>query len=309
MFSSHFKKAYLVSLTNNFRSFYDDVCEYGNPKSANCIYFIHGLDGSAGQIRFALPAVSRFFNGDIYIKGLYTAEFSCRNRIWEKYTRTNLEKRVATIAADLTALAQQHKTVMVFCSSNGFYDFYAAASKLSAATKASLTLFWVACAPDRFEDTNWEKLFFKLNGFIHQDYRWVALPNSNYLRWFNPEVAYKQASKAQKPHKYFYKHDLESRFFKYGSLWSYFSIASFNDCLSHLIDHATDKLTIPTYVLAAKYDGYWQGKTVLDMQKIIAKYVEKPDILVRPTSHLWVAAPEHVYALLQTALGDEKLRT
>jgi hypothetical protein len=302
MLSEQFKSAYLTSLTNNFRSFYDDVHEYGNPKSSHCIYFIHGTDGAPGQIRFSLPAASRFFNADMYVKGLFTPEFSCRNPIWEKYSVANLEKKVATIINDLNILAQRYSTVMVFCSSNGFYDFYAATAGLSAATKASLKLFWVACAPDRFEDTHWEGLFFRLNGFVHKDCSWVALPNSNYLRWFNPEVPYRYKCRAQKPYKYLYKHDIESRFFMYGSLWSYFSITCFNDCLSYLTNHSNEKLTIPTYVLTAEYDGYWQGKTMSDMRQIMQRYIENPIILSRPTSHLWIAAPEHVYALLQKAL-------
>jgi len=97
---------------------------------------------------------------------------------------------------------------------------------------------------------------------------------------------------------------MESRFFKYGSLWSYFSIGCFNDCLSYLTSHSNDKLDIPAYVMAAEYDGYWQGKTMQDMRKIMERYIEKPVILSHPTSHLWIAAPEHVFALLQNAFGD-----
>lgn len=305
MLARQFKTAYIHSLSNHFRSFYDDVHEYGNPHSTHCIYFIHGIDGAPGQIRFALPAASRFFHTDIYVKGLYTPPFSARNAIWEKYTIANLDTRIAKIVEDLTALAERYGKVMVFCSSNGFYDFYAAASQFNATTRASLTLFWVACAPDRFADTHWEKIFFRLNGHVHQDYRWMALPNSNYLRWLNPEVPYRHRCHAQTPPKYFYKHDMESRFFLYGSLWSYFSIGCFNDCLAHLTSHSTEKLKMPTYVLAAEYDGYWQGKDLASMKEMMGRYIENPIVLSRPTSHLWVAAPEHVYALLQKAFGEK----
>jgi hypothetical protein len=304
MLSDSFKARYLESLSHHFRSFYDDVRHYGSPEAGHCIYFIHGIDGSPGQVRFALPAASRFFKDDVYVQGLHTAEFSCRNPIWEKYTFENLEKRIARIVLDLKALASRHEKVLVFCSSNGFYDFYAAASQLDTATQSSLILFWVACAPDQFDDTLWERAFFKLNGFKHQDYRWVALPNSNYLRWFNPEVPWRHKCTAQTPHKYFYKHDMESRFFIYGSLWSYFSIGCFNDCLIYLTRHSSDRLDIPTYVLAAEYDGYWQGKTLAGMTQIIERYIDNPTILSRPTSHLWIAAPEHVYALLKTAFPN-----
>ncbi|RYF36644.1 MAG: hypothetical protein EOO38_27405, partial [Cytophagaceae bacterium] len=260
--STQFKAAYLTSLTSSFRSFYDDMHEYGNIKANNCIYFIHGIDGSPGQIRFALPAASRFFHLDVYIKGLYTAEFSCRSPIWDKYTRANLDRKVAKITDDLTELALRFGKVSVFCSSNGFYDFYAAYPRLSADTKAALTLCWVACAADHFDDTRWERIFFRLNGFVHGNNRWVALPNNNWLGWLNPEVPYRHRSKAGKPGKCFYKQDMESRFFSHGSLWSYFSLGCFNDCLDYLISQSCEKLTIPTYVLAAEYDGYWKNKTL-----------------------------------------------
>ncbi len=298
-----FKNAYLASLGNSFRSFYDDLHEYGDPKANNCIYFIHGIDGSPGQIRFALPAASRFFHLDIYIKALYTPEFSCLNPIWDKYTKANLDIKVSKITEDLTELATRFGKVMVFCSSNGFYDFYAAFSRLSADTKAALTLCWVACAADHFDDTRWEPIFYKLNGFVHGDNRWVALPNNNWLGWFNREAPYRHRSKAQKPTKHFYKHDIESRFYSHGSLWSYFSLACFNECLAHLISQSRERLTIPTYVLAAEYDGYWKGKTLPERQEIIEKYIERPVMLVRPTSHLWVASPEYVYTLFEEAFA------
>lgn len=300
--------AYQASLTDNFRSFYDDMNEYGNPNSSRCIYFIHGLDGSPGQIRFALPAASRFFHTDMYVRGLLTPEFSCRNLIWEKYSPPNIEKKIKKIVAELTVLAKRYKSVLVFCSSNGFYDFYGAYSLLGDETKAALKLFWVACAPDRFEDTLWEKVFYAINGFTHNGYRWVALPNCNALRGLNPEVPYVHQSLAHKPHKNFYKHDMESRFYIFGALWSYFSIKGFNDCLDYAIGLGKEKIAIPTFVLAAEFDGYWQGKAIHDMHTIIEKYVVSPQVLVRPTSHLWIASPEHVYALLRMALGEPVLR-
>lgn len=304
--SAQFKAAYLASLTSSFRSFYDDMHEYGDIKANNCIYFIHGIDGSPGQVRFALPAASRFFHLDVYIKGLYTPEFSCRSPIWDKYTRANLDRKVAKITEDLTKLASRFGKVSVFCSSNGFYDFYAAYPRLSVDTKAALTLCWVACAADHFDDTRWERIFFRLNGFVHGNNRWVALPNNNWLGWLNPEVPYRHRSKAEKPGKCFYKQDMESRFFSHGSLWSYFSLGCFNDCLDYLISQSCEKLTIPTYVLAAEYDGYWKSKTLPERQRVIEKYVENPVMLLRPTSHLWVASPEHVYTLFEKAFPELK---
>lgn len=304
MLANQFKNAYLSSLSNHFRSFYDDMHTYGDVNAKHCIYFIHGTDGAPGQIRFALPAANRFFGLDVYVKGLFNPEFSCRAPIWEKYTRANLDKKITTIVQDLTALSRRYGKVLVFCSSNGFYDIYAAYGGLDSATKAALTLFWVACAPDHFDDTAWEAVFYRINGLRYNHHRWVALPNSNYLRWFNPEAPYRHRSKAQQPPKYFYKHDMESRFYALGTLWSYFSISCFNDCLKHLISQSQEKITIPTYVLAAEQDGYWQGKNMAAMTDIMQKYISQPIILKRPTSHLWVAAPEHVYVMLQRALGD-----
>jgi hypothetical protein len=93
MLSKQFKAAYLNSISNNFSSFYDNVNEYGNPNSENCIYFIYGTDGAPGQVRFGLPAVSRYFNNDFYLKGLYIPEFCSRKVTWEKYTVENIEKK------------------------------------------------------------------------------------------------------------------------------------------------------------------------------------------------------------------------
>lgn len=301
MLSHKFKTAYINSLSNHFPSFYDDVSEYGNPQSANCIYFIPGINGVPGQIRFALPAASRFFGTDVYIKGLYLPEFSCRLPVWEKYTIQNLYKKIKQITNDLTALTERYGKVRVFCSSNGFYDFYAAANNMNSKTLNSITLFWVAAAPDKFENNVWERLFFKLNGFTHNNHRWTAFPNHNYLRWFNPETKHEHLCTAQKPHKHFYKHDIESRFYLHGSLWAYMSADCFSECLSHLLHNAKGKLSVPTYILAAENDGYWQNKTREEMRQVMEKYIEKPTILFRPTSHLWIAAPEYIYELLETS--------
>lgn len=308
MLAKQFKKAYLHSLTSHFRSFYDDVSEYGSPDAANCIYFIHGIDGAPGQARFALPAAIRLFRSDLYLKSCHTANFSSYHPIWEKYTIDRVEERVGVIAADLTRLAARHGKVSVFASSNGFYDFHAAVARLDQKTRDALTLFWVACAPDTFDDSGWERVFFKLNGFVHEGHNWTAIPNNNYLRWLNPEVPYRHACRAHRPKKFFYKQDIESRFFLYGSLWSYFSISRFNECLNYLKNQNREKLTIPTYVLAAEFDGYWQGRTWEGMQELIRGYIENPVFLLRPASHLWVASPPHVYALMRLVFGEDGKR-
>ncbi len=45
--------------------------------------------------------------------------------------------------------------------------------------------------------------------------------------------------------------------------------------------------------------------TLPEMHTVAERYIEKPVFFVRPTSHLWVASPEHLYALFQTALDPK----
>ena len=303
MRAKQFKNAYLDSLSNNLSSFYDNVNEYGNPNSKNCIYFIYGTDGSPGQVRFGLPAVSRYFSDDFYLRGLYIPEFSSRKPTWEKYTIKNIEKKITKIVDDLTELTHRYGKIIVCCSSAGFYDFKAALARLSASVHSLLTVFWISCAPDHVDDSYFERILFKLNGFVYKKHRWVAFPNTNLLNWYNSEMSYRNVSRVKKPHRYFYKHDIQSRFYMYGMLWSYGSLTCFNENIDYLTNQSSTKLTMPTYIVAAQYDGYWPGKGVQTMKTVTQRYIEKPIFFVRPTSHLWVAAPEHLYAALKKALG------
>jgi len=143
-----------------------------------------------------------------------------------------------------------------------FMIFFAAMSSLSTPIQSLLTVCWISYAPDHIEDTILERILFKFNDFEYNNHRWLALPNTSLLNWYNSEVSYKQLSKIQKPYKYFYKHDVQSRFYIYGMLWSYGSISCFNECMSYLVSQSSTKLTMPIHILAAQYDGYWQGKTI-----------------------------------------------
>ena len=162
--SDHFERRYKVSL-NTYRYFYDDVCEYGCAEKADHVfYFIPGLNGVAGQVRFTLPAFHHQFGNRFYIRGLSMPEFSASRPIWDKYTDENLEKRRSIIQHDLEDLVARHGRVYVLTSSTGFYEFAAAYGGFSTQLRSALTLIWVAAAPDRFEPTYWESFFSPLDG-------------------------------------------------------------------------------------------------------------------------------------------------
>lgn len=305
MFANIFRQRYLSSLQDHFRSFYDDFCQYGDIETAtHCLYFIPGIDGAPGQIRYGFPALVKLFGHTIYLRSLYLPEFSAQSSIWEKYSIANVEKKTNQIVHDLVELSQKFSKIMVVCSSNGFYDFLHATKRLPDIVQSKLVLFWLSCSPDHFSPSPWESIFFKLNGFVHENHQWVAFPNNNWMKWINPETASRYKWTYNKPAKYFYKQDIESRFHLWGSLWSYFSRSCFNECLMHLKKDFTQPLNIPTYLLAAEKDGYWQGKSTNDMVALTNKFVNDPNILFKPSSHLWVLTPNHIYELLQMAKKD-----
>ena len=298
---SLFIKKYYDSL-NYYRYFYDDLHEYGNLEQADeAFYFIHGFDGSPGQIRFALPSFYLKFKHRFYIRSLYLPEFSATAPIWEKYTSVNQHKRESRMQADLDELTQKFERVSVVTSSTGFYDFLQGYPKLSKEIQKSLRLFWVASAPDYLDDSFWEKIFFPINGFEKNGFKWCALPNSNLLTFVNPEasITYNWKFGAQK--KVFFKHDLESRFNIFGLSWTYLS----SDCLNWLYKQCTENITTPidikAYVLSATKDGYWQGKSIPEMKKVIYKYLSPQSMIWKDNSHLWVNNPENISELLSLA--------
>jgi pimeloyl-ACP methyl ester carboxylesterase len=302
MFQSHFKKAYLNSLEHSTRFFYDDFCEYGSYEHAkNALYFIPGINGTPGQIRFTFPSLMREFGQDTYIKCLYLPEFSATQPVWEKYTIENVEKKRQQIIKDITALLKRFDTLRVFCSSNGFYDFIAALSDIPKKDQKRLRLYWAAAAPDRFHPNTWFNRFYKLNGFIHNNHRWAAFPNHNMLKWLNTETGLTHVFKHQGTSLKLYKHQLESRFKTCGTYWAYASIECFNDCLTYLLKKAKAPIDIPTRILVASADGYWNGFTTTEIEKTLQRYIKNPTFIFKPTSHLWVVRPDYLDDLVNDA--------
>lgn len=294
-----FQENYLKTLTASYRSFYDDFHEYGNPLTATkVIYFIPGINGTPGQIRFALPAITRMFGVNVYIKCLYLPEFSANNPVWEKYTIPNIIKKKEQIIADLTALAERFADITVVASSNGFYDFLHASPDLPKTLLERCMLFWTACAPDHFEPSPWEKIFYKLSGFTHNNHAWVAFPNNNLLKKLNPETSTHYHWQYGKQKKVFFKDDLESRFPCGGLWWGYASIGCFNACLRYITAQKLPPLSVKAYVLAATNDGYWQGKPQSVIQSLVDSYLTNNTLLFKDSSHLWVVTPEHVAELI-----------
>ncbi len=294
-----FKKRYFESL-EFYKHFYDDISEYGNKENPSKVfYFIPGINGVPGQIRFILPSLYRRYGHDIYARCCFLPEFSATTPIWEKYTVENMDRKRATIVADLSALLSAYGDVTVVASSSGFYDFVHAYDALSdAAAVGRLKLVWGACAPDRFEPTRWEALFYPLNGFVHNGHRWVAFPNHNLLKVFNPEAAtaFRWRHRAQR--KSFFKVDLESRFVCFNLYWDYVSLGCFNEMMDHALRNARGPMDIEAHVLVAAKDGYWQGRSNDEIAAAIGRYVSPRSIIFKNTSHLWVVVPENVSELL-----------
>lgn len=308
MLTDLFKDRYMKAL-GDYRMFYDDANVYGDLESARFVaYGIPGINGSPGQFRFALPAFSRLFGNEFYMKVLHIEPFSTRYPIWQKYTIDHLNLKRDQIQKDIKFLLSKRDQVAVFISSNGLYDFLHAVDGFTEDEKARLVIFWVACAPDYFEPTRWETFFYKLNGFIYDDYRWAAFPNHNWLKFLNPETTSTLKWKPQRPYKRLSKHDVEFRFQLGGILWGYYSIDCFNDCLKHMLRHFSEKLSMKTYVLAASNDGYWQGKTQQQIEQAMRVYLADPVMMFKPTSHLWVVTADNITELLQRALLDQSIQ-
>ena len=159
-FARAFRERYLRSL-DDYRFFYDDVTALGDRDDAEHIfYFVPGINGTPGQMRFVLPSLTRVFGSRIYFKALHLPEFSARRPTWEKYTIANLDRKLAQLRADLAQLLARHERVTVIASSNGFYDFAAAAGAFPPEElRERVHLIWGACAPDHFEPTPWERVF------------------------------------------------------------------------------------------------------------------------------------------------------
>lgn len=299
MFQEHFKERYKESL-GFYKHFYDDLWQYGSEKNPEKVfYFVPGLNGTPGQIRFALPSIIKRYGENIYIRCCHLKEFSALIPTWEKYTSDNIDKKRQIIIADLIELCSRHDHVVVLTSSTGFYDFVGAYDEIvKCVSLDKLTLLWSACAPDHFNDTVWGKLLYPLNGFTHNGYRWSAYPNNDLLKFINPETTTKFRWRYQSQKKTFFKIDLESRFVCFNVYWAYFSLDCFNVMLRHILKNVTKIMEIETHVLVASNDGFWQGRSKDEISEVIGKYVDPASVLIKDASHLWVAAPENLSELI-----------
>jgi hypothetical protein len=135
--AAEFQRTYLASL-RQYQHFYDDFSEYGHAGSArHAFYFIPGINGTPGQIRFAFPSLIKRFGRDLYIRGCFLPEFSALRPMWEKYTIANVLKKRAQISRDLEEMLGRFSRVNVLVSSNGLYDFVAIWNCLPVASGCS----------------------------------------------------------------------------------------------------------------------------------------------------------------------------
>ena len=299
MLREHFRKRYIESL-GFYKHFYDDINEYGNPAGARKVfYFIPGISGAPGQIRFAFPSLTRRYGADIYVRCCHLPEFSATRPIWEKYTHPNIDRKRDVIARDLADLLALHGEVTVMASSNGFYDFVHAWGEMNdPAAARRLKLLWAACAPDRFEEGAWEPALFALNGLVHNGHRWIAYPNHNLLRFINPETTTSFKWRHESQSKTFFKVDLESRFICFNLYWDYISVSCFNEMLAHMVRNVRRPIDVETRVLVAANDGFWQGRGRDDVMAAVGRYVSPTTVTFKNASHLWVVAPENLTELL-----------
>jgi hypothetical protein len=295
-----FRRHYLRSL-EDYRFFYDDVDEIGCAEKADHVfYFVPGINGTPGQMRFLLPSLTRVFGHNLYLKALHLPEFSARRPIWEKYSVANVERKLARLRADLVDLLARFEHISVACSSNGLYDFVAAVGSLpTAAVAGRLHVMWGACAPDHFEPTPWEKLFFPLNGFEHDGHRWFAYPNHNAFQIFNPETSRLHRWREGHQERLFHKTDLESRFHCCGFEWDYVSTDQLGAMVRHVVEKIASPWGEPAEALVAANDGYWQGLSEPRIIHSIRRYLPGARVVFRPASHLWLANPTFMTELFE----------
>ncbi len=300
MFQKLFKRCYLESL-KFYKHFYDDIYEYGNRDDPTKVfYFIPGISGVPGQVRFILPSLYHAYGAEIYVRCCHHPAFSATVPIWDKYTTANVDDKHHLIIKDLSELLSSYGEVVIIVSSSGFYNFVSAWQAMNDASAAKrLKLLWGACAPDHFEESRWEGLFFRLNGFVTNGHRWFAYPNHNLFRFINPEMTTSVTWSYEALRKTFYKIDLESRFVCFNLYWDYISIGCFNEMLEHLVNGASRVIPIETHVLVATNDGFWQGRGAAEVREVISRYVVPKTMMFKNASHLWVVTPENATALLQ----------
>ena len=108
-FALQFREKYLRSL-HDLRFFYDDVAEIGNAETAeHAFYFVPGINGTPGQMRFLLPSLIRVYGNNVYLKSLHLPEFSARVATWEKYTVENINRKLARLREDLCGVCRPRR--------------------------------------------------------------------------------------------------------------------------------------------------------------------------------------------------------
>ena len=298
-FALQFREKYLRSL-HDLRFFYDDVAEIGNPETAeHAFYFVPGINGTPGQMRFLLPSLIRVYGNSVYLKSLHLPEFSARVATWEKYTVENINRKLARLREDLVNLLTKFERVTVLCSSNGFYDFAAAASTFAPnEIESRVQVGWGACAPDHISPTRWQNVFYPLNGFQHAGHHWFAYPNHNAFWLINPEASTSYAW-SDRVTRSLQKFDLESRFRYFGLQWDYVSTEQLNMAVRHVVAQIRRPWSAPTEALVASNDGYWRGKPLSEIQAEIQRYVPQAQFVFKPSSHLWVVNPSNMTEIFE----------
>jgi hypothetical protein len=295
LLARHFLADYRRSLSD-YRFFYDDLAEMGNPDQAKHVfYYVPGISGSPGQMRISLPSLVRVFGPRVYLKGLDVPEFSASRPIWEKYTIPNTNRKLEQIREDLAALLRRFHRFAVICSSNGLYDFLAAAATFQPGELESrVELAWVSVAPDRFSPTPWQRLLFPLNGLVFQEHEWFAYPNHRAFRFINPEVPGSFAWREGHQERRFHKKDLESRFRCFGLEWDYISPSQFSDIAQYVVAQIGRQWNAPAEALVAANDGYWQGASLEAVESVVRRYVPQAHCEFRPGSHVGVVNPTNL---------------
>ena len=256
------------------------------------MYFVPGISGTPGQMRMALPSLSRVFGPRIYMKALHTPAFSASVPIWDKYTVDNTDEKLAMLRDDLVAMLKRFDRIVVMCSSNGVYDFLAAASTFAPGElEARVDLGWVACAPDHYSPTKWERFFFPLNGIVTHGYHWFAYPNHDALAMFNPEAVASFAWREGHQKRRVEKADVESRFVCYGVKWAYVSTTQLGAIAEHVASQIERPWNAPTEVLISDNDGYWQGVPRDAILSVVRGYIPQANCVFRPGSHVGVVNP------------------
>ena len=68
MLQKLFRRRYLESL-KFYKHFYDDIYEYGNRDDPTKVfYFVPGISGVPGQVRFILPSLYQADGAEIYVR-------------------------------------------------------------------------------------------------------------------------------------------------------------------------------------------------------------------------------------------------